>query len=148
MDDTTLLEGFEAGTLAEFHHRDHIRIAWLCLRRDGVDAGSVRVKAGLQALAAAHGASAKYNETLTQFWIRQVAASVSADAFQTFEAFVEANPHMLDKRYALQFYRAETLAGPQARTGWIEPDLWPQSGSADPEARADHASSAATMERQ
>lgn len=146
MDDTTLLEGFEAGTLAEFHHRDHIRIAWLCLRRDGVDAGSVRVRAGLQALAAAHGASAKYNETLTQFWIRQVAASMSTGASQTFEAFVEANPHILDKRYVLQFYRADTLAGPQARTGWIEPDLRPRRGRADPQARAD-APDAATKER-
>ena len=112
-----------------------------------MDAGSARVKAGLKGLAAAHDALAKYNETLTQFWIRQIAVSVSADEFPTFEAFVEANPHMLDKGYALQFYRAETLASPEARAGWVEPDLRPETRSADPRARGDRTPGAATSER-
>lgn len=123
MDETRLLERFEAGTLTEFHHRDHIAITWAYLRRDGVEAGAQRVKAGILALAAAHGASAKYHETLTRFWIGRVAAQVAAGQFQTFEAFIEACPELLDKGYALQFYRPETLASAEARTGWLEPDL-------------------------
>lgn len=32
---------------------------------------------------------------------------------------------MLDKRLLGRFYRSATLAGPAARTGWVEPGLAP-----------------------
>jgi hypothetical protein len=37
----------------------------------------------------------------------------------------------LDKRLLTRFYRSSTLAAPEAKTGWVEPDLRPipvQSG--------------------
>ena len=42
-----------------------------------------------------------------------------------FETFTARNPLLLDKRLLGRFYRSSTLAGPEARTGWVEPDLEP-----------------------
>jgi hypothetical protein len=127
MDDFSLLDRFEARTLTEFHHRHHIELTWLYLRRDGVEAGTRQVKGGIQALAAELGASEKYHETLTQFWIDQVAAAVTSGRFATFAAFVEACPELFDKGYVARFYRPETLASAAAKSGWVAPDLAPQA---------------------
>lgn len=42
-----------------------------------------------------------------------------------FDAFVDENPALLDKRLLTRFYRPSTLASASARTGWVEPDLTP-----------------------
>lgn len=123
MDDSQFLAGFEDRTLTEFHHRDHVRLTWLYLRRHGFEGAARRISKALQALAAAHGASAKYNETLTLFWIRLVEAAMAPDTATDFEAFITAHPALLDKQLPQRFYRPETLASPQARAGWIAPDL-------------------------
>ena len=59
-----------------------------------------------------------------------VAHHVAADPSVTdFDAFAERHPALLDKRLLTRHYSAATLASPQARAGWIEPDLaafgWP-----------------------
>jgi hypothetical protein len=43
----------------------------------------------------------------------------------TFDAFVDRHPALLDKRLLTRFYRPATLASPQARAGWVEPDIAP-----------------------
>ncbi len=126
MSDEDFLESFESGSLAEFHHRDHIRMTWLYLRRDGLIAGPPRVATEIQRFAAARGAAAHYSETMTRLWIRLVAASIAADGpANSFEKFVEAHPELLNKDHALLFYRRETLASPTAKARWVEPDLEP-----------------------
>jgi len=77
MNDDEFLTAFEACTLDEFHHRDHIKVAYLYLRRYPLDDAIAKVRAGLQALAAAWGAPVNdlekgYHETMTQAWVRLV----------------------------------------------------------------------------
>ncbi|ETK30905.1 hypothetical protein [Microbispora sp. ATCC PTA-5024] len=56
----------------------------------------------------------------------RVGARAAGDpAASGFAAFVERHPELLDKRLLGRFYRSATLAAPQARTGWVEPDLAP-----------------------
>lgn len=40
-------------------------------------------------------------------------------------AHADHHPALLDKRLLTRFYRSVTLAGPQAKNGWVEPDLAP-----------------------
>jgi hypothetical protein len=50
---------------------------------------------------------------------------VAEDPAPDFTTFAGRNPELLDKRLLTRFYRSTTLAGSQARTGWVEPDLAP-----------------------
>ena len=68
MESKIVLAQFEAGQLEAFHHRDHIHIGWLYLRRDGWQIGYQNIQQGIQHFAALHGASDKYHETITRFW--------------------------------------------------------------------------------
>lgn len=53
MNDEEFLAAFEACALEEFHHRDHVKVAYLYLGRYSLDEAIVKVRAGLQALAVA-----------------------------------------------------------------------------------------------
>jgi hypothetical protein len=126
--DTAFLAAFEAATLpgAEFRHRDHIRLAWLYVRGHGARAARRLVGRGIRRFAAAQGAEARYHETVTQAWVRLVAAAVRRHpSIDDFDAFVEANPGLLDKDTPYAFYRRETLASAAARAAWVEPDRLP-----------------------
>ena len=77
VNDEEFLAAFEARTLCKFHHRDHIKVTYLYLRRHPLDEAIAKVRTGLQALAAAWGAPTDdleqgYHETMTQAWVRLV----------------------------------------------------------------------------
>jgi len=127
MSDDEFLARFEDGTLpnAAFRHRDHIRMTWLYLRREGFETGARRVRDGIRRFAAAKGATMLYHETLTSAWIHLVAAALEDGDGASFDAFTNAHPELLDKQRPWLHYRAETLAGAAARGGWVEPDRAP-----------------------
>ena len=124
MSDADFLAAFESASLTESHHRDHIRMTWLYLRRGGLVVGARRVGRGIERFAAARGATTLYNETLTRLWIRLLAAALAADGgADSFEDFARVRAELLDKEYAFTCYRRETLTSAEARAGWVEPDL-------------------------
>ncbi|HEY7031460.1 MAG TPA: hypothetical protein VH482_09050 [Thermomicrobiales bacterium] len=109
-----------------FGHREHLRLAWLCLSRDGEARGGARTIAAIRRVAAAHGASEKYHETITRFWLRLVAHHLASDpAAVSFDDFLSHSPRLLDVGLMRRHYRPETLAGERARREWVEPDLAP-----------------------
>lgn len=126
--DAAFLDAFERAAIpgAEFRHRQHIRVAWLYVRRDGARTALRRTAEGIRRFAAAQGAATRYHETITRLWVRLVAAAVRRHgAIDSFDAFVEANPGLLDKETPYAFYRRETLASDGARAAWVEPDRLP-----------------------
>jgi hypothetical protein len=128
MDDNAFLTAFEAGAIPNtaFRHHDHLRLAWLYLRRDGRELGGARIRAGLRRFAMAHGVPHLYHETLTSFWIRLVAHAVETfPAQQRFEELLGCWAGFEDRRAAYRHWRPETLDGAQARREWVEPDLRP-----------------------
>ena len=144
MTDPEFLDAFDSGHLspAGFHHRDHLRLAWLQVNRLGLEAGSAAVAGGIRRFATAHGQDRLYHETLTRFWVRIVAhASERGDippvgrarrslraAYPpgpTFAETLEAHPMLLRKDLPLQHWSRETLYGDAAREDWVEPDLAP-----------------------
>jgi hypothetical protein len=123
MTDQEFLHAFESGHLspAEFHHRDHLRLAFLEVKSLGLEAGLATVADGIRRFAAAHGQHRLYHQTLTRFWVRIVAHASRA----TFAETLEAHPMLLRKDLPLAHWSRETLYGEAARAGWVEPDLRP-----------------------
>lgn len=127
-DDADFLARFEAGTIpnAAFRHRDHLRMAWLYIRRDGREAGIGQIHASLRHFAAVHGLSHAYHETLTAFWARLMAHLVEAfPADERFEDALARYAGFEDRRLAYRHWSSEALDSPRARREWVEPDLRP-----------------------
>jgi hypothetical protein len=124
MNDHDFLQAFEASSLHPFPHHDHIRMAWLYLRAHKWDEAATKIRAGIQRLAQAHGATRKYHETITLFWARVVAEAIkSTPDITDFEVFTAHHPQLFDSRYVEQFYSRDVLFSEQARHAWVEPDV-------------------------
>ncbi len=134
MTDDDFVRAFLDGSLppAEFHHRDHLRLSWVLIRRLGLAAAASAIATGIQRFAARHGQSQKYHETLTQFWVRIVGHMVEARPdIGDFAAFLATFPQLLDKDLPYRHWRRETMNSARARAGWVEPDLVALPLSAD-----------------
>jgi len=59
-----------------FHHREHIRVAWLYLKSTDATRAAERMSEGIRRFANHHGATQKYHHTLTLAWMRLVAAAL------------------------------------------------------------------------
>jgi len=67
MDDRDFVAAFESCALPSegFHHRDHVRLAWLYLKELPPAQALTRFTEGLQRFAEAHGKPGLYHETIT-----------------------------------------------------------------------------------
>ena len=67
MDDASLLAAFQDTSLPAdaFHHREHVRVAWMYVMRYGVAAALTSYGEGLKRFAAAKGKPQLYHETIT-----------------------------------------------------------------------------------
>ena len=126
--DLEFARAFEACELSNdvFHHRDHIRLAWIYLHRYGEQEARKQIAAAIRKFAAHHGKSDKYHETITVAWLRLVAnATARLTPEASFDNLTAAAPDLLDKRSIERFYSAAALASDAARTSWVQPDLQP-----------------------
>jgi hypothetical protein len=117
------IDAFEQCRAEPFHHADHLRVAWIYLQHFDYGDAERRLAEGLRRFAASKGASEKYHETMTRAWMRLV-ASASGDG-ESFDAVIARHPELLDQKALARFYSAARLAQPEAREGWLEPDLEP-----------------------
>ena len=133
MTDDEFLAAFEACTLEEFHHREHVKVAYLYLRRHPLDDAIAKVRSGLQALAVAWGAPMDdlekgYHETITQAWVRLVHLTLDDHgSSESADAFCDQQPNLMQKTYLQSFYSRERLTTWEAKRGFVEPDLAPFS---------------------
>lgn len=128
LSDDDFLRAFFSAELANssFHHRDHLRLAWLVVRRHGLGEAETKVAEGIQHFAAANGHAARYHDTMTRFWVRVVAHAVSdRPEIEDFDAFLSTYPMLLDASLPFRHWRREAMFAPDARAGWREPDLVP-----------------------
>jgi hypothetical protein len=110
-----------------FGHREHVHLTWLAVRRCGVPAAIGVISDGIQRTARYAGAPQKYHATVSRAWVELVGhhAAEHGEGEGEFTAFARHHPALLDKRLLTRFYRPVTLASPQAKNGWVEPDLAP-----------------------
>ena len=130
MTDDEFLRAFFRGwpTESRFGHHEHLRLAWLVIERHGPEMAAEIVGDGIRRMATAQGKAALYNETITRFWVRLLAHVRDARApLESVDDAIAAVPILGDKNTVLRHWSRTALFGPEARAGWVEPDLAPLS---------------------
>lgn len=125
--DQELVDAFESCTLAneDFRHEEHVRVAWIYLRRMSWLDALARFSAALKRFAAHYGAHGLYHETITAAYVllihERMARRGEDDSWQDFRL---KNPDLLVfKGGALErYYRPETLQSELARRVFVLPD--------------------------
>ena len=125
--DDALLLAFEDGTLppGAFHHRHHVRTAWILLERRPVLDVLAGFTAGLRRLAAAAGQPGLYHETITWAYVLLVHERRAAARGEDWPAFAARNPDLLAWKPSVleaRYYREETLWSARARETFVLPD--------------------------
>lgn len=127
--DRAFLSDFEACrvTPAAFDHRAHVRLAYGYLVGHDSDAAATAVRTVLQRFIRHHGVEpAKYHETLTRAWVLAVRHFMElGPPAASAEEFIAGHPALLDPKIMLTHYTRERLFSPEARAGFLAPDLDP-----------------------
>jgi len=131
-EDESFLAAFEAGTwpFEKWHHREHIRVAYLYLCRYPYDWALEKMRSGIKALNIAHKVPDKpdrgYHETMTQAWMRLTHQALhECGKSESSEVFLSRHASLLSKDAILAHYTKERIMSPEARQQFIEPDLKP-----------------------
>jgi hypothetical protein len=100
MTDADFIAAIEGCTLpgSEFTHRNHIRLAWLCLTEDQPAVADQRIADTILRYATSLGAAKKFNLDVTLSWMRRVEAAMAATPAQDFDTFIAAHPDLLSSR--------------------------------------------------
>ena len=126
MTDAEFLASFEDCSLpnSAFHHRDHVRLAWLYLRRHPPLEALARFAGGLRRFAAANGHPGLYHETITWAFLLLIRERMERAGAGTWEEFAAANPDLLTWKPSIldRYYRPETLGSELARRVFVMPD--------------------------
>jgi hypothetical protein len=112
-------------TRGGFGHREHLELAWNCLRLHSIDDAAEAMVAAIRRVARMHAAEDKYNETMTRAWLHFVAVHVQRWGADSFETFLERNPDLLDSKLIQHFYSHELIFSESARAAWTSPDVRP-----------------------
>jgi hypothetical protein len=130
MQDEELLVKFEDTSLPlpSFRHEEHVRVAFLYLRRYSLLDVLARFPAALQRYAAAHGKNGLYHQTISWAFLfivnERMAAAGAAE--ENWERFKQRNSDLLQgsKATLAKYYRDETIASAAAREYFVMPDRW------------------------
>ena len=127
MTDAELIEQLENGTLPKecFHHREHVRAAFLYLTRYLVLEALQAFSKALHKFAEIHGKPMLYHETVTWAYIFLIRERMMrAGKKQSWDEFARSNPDLLTWKDGIltRYYREETLASDLARTVFVFPD--------------------------
>lgn len=129
VEDQRYLNMFESYEIdaATFHHREHLRIAYVLVATYGLEAAFVRLKASLLGLLNHLGVGTeKYHETVTYAWLLAVHhfMHMTADS-KSFDDFIHRNSLLLDASIMGSHYSQSLLQSPEAKAKFLEPDLDP-----------------------
>jgi hypothetical protein len=127
MSDEELFARFEDGSMPDgaFHHEQHVRVAWMYVRRYGMPDALGRFSQALKRLAAAKGKPGLYHETITWAYVLLVAERIARGPGDSWDRFADANPDLLAWKPSLldRYYAAETLESELSRRTFLMPDL-------------------------
>jgi hypothetical protein len=126
-DDQAFVRAFESGHITNqpFHHRDHLRLAWVQIHRLGYSAATEWITRRIQQSAAHHRSADRYNDTMTRFWVRVIDLAIHLHPELSFDALLDAEPHLLDKTLPFRHWSRDQLMSPLARDQWLDPDVRP-----------------------
>ncbi len=117
--DDDLIRSFEAGTIdgANFHHADHIRLAWSYLAYHPPEVVMQRFTEHLEGVP-------KFHVTVTWAYVLLIADRRAEAPGDTFEEFAAANPDLFAWGPCVleRFYAPETLWSERAKRRFVWPD--------------------------
>ncbi|HEY3762260.1 MAG TPA: hypothetical protein VGN23_10990 [Verrucomicrobiae bacterium] len=131
-DDEQFLAEFESCRvpLDQWHHKEHIKLAYLYLRKYLLDEAIDHVRTRIKAYNAAHkvpeAVDRGYHETMTQAWMRLVHLTLCEyGPAENADKFYEQHPQLWQMKTLRLFYTRDRFMTLQAKQEFIEPDLTP-----------------------
>ena len=131
-DDAAFLADFESAHIPckHWHHREHIKVGYLYLRRLPFTVSLERMREMLAKLNLAHQVPdlphRGFHETMTVVWLRLVEATLAQyGPAASSDEFCDKNPQLIEKNVLRFFYSQERIMSPQAKQEFVEPDLAP-----------------------
>lgn len=125
-DERAFLAAFHDGSLpaSAFHHRDHVRMAWLYVRQHGAAAAGAAFSADLQRFAVAKGVPGLFHATITGAYIALVAERLVESPGNVWDEFAAAHPDLLTWKPGIldRYYSPERLWSATARAQFLMPD--------------------------
>ena len=120
-----LLERFVDTTLPaeEFHHAQHVEVAWRFVCRYGMPQALGEFAAAIKRFAAAKGANGLYHQTITWAFLLLIAERQARRPAETWEMFAAANPDLLCWKPSVleKYYSSEVLKSELARRVFVMP---------------------------
>jgi hypothetical protein len=125
--DAQFLNDFQTGVLPfeQWTHAAHIRMAYLvCKSSETFQEALSKIRQGIQNFNGLHASKLKigFHETMTQLW-----ATLVWNATQKSESdsntFINQNPYLMDSSLWKQYYSPGLMFSPEAKGGFIPPDL-------------------------
>jgi len=125
--DEFLISEFEQGRApGEFHHADHVRMAFAYVREFPMPEAIARFSAALKRFAALKGKPNLYHETITWAYLLLIGERLArAGKKLSWEEFSAENGDLLLWKPGIveKYYRRETLASELARGTFVFPDV-------------------------
>lgn len=126
--DQEIITRFESGAVPEFdfHHVDHVRLAFAYLKSSPVIQALERFSSALKQFAARYGKTQLYNQTITFAYIFLIAERMARGRTASIQwhDFAEQNPDLLVWKDGIltRYYEDATLKSDLARATFILPD--------------------------
>ena len=125
MNDSDFAEAFERCEIANdaFHHRDHVRLAWVYLRQMSLIDALMRFTESLKRFANHNGHPELYHETITWAYLLLIHERMERNPVDDFAAFETANADLFAWKPSIlnRYYDQETLDSPLAKRTFLMP---------------------------
>ncbi|MDX1943095.1 MAG: hypothetical protein SFU99_21205 [Saprospiraceae bacterium] len=110
-----------------FSHEAHLRLAWIHIKKYGIDQAIENICQQIKHYAASLGAHDKYNETVTIAAIRAVYHFMLRSKTDHFQDFIIENPRLKTSFKELLFshYSTDIFTSERAKKEYLEPELLP-----------------------
>ena len=126
LSDNELIRQFHDTSLPTelFHHRQHVRVAWIYVQRHGVPAALTLFSESLRRFAIAKGANNLFHVTITWAYLLLINERQQACRAVDWETFAAANADLLTWKPSIldHYYTSATLWSERARHTFVMPD--------------------------
>lgn len=108
-----------------FTHEAHLRLAWIHIKKYGVDAAITNISSQIIGFVTHLGAQDKYHQTVTTAAVKMVNHYVMRSEMDDFQSFISQFPTLaIDFKGMLScHYSFDVFESDQAKSVYLEPDL-------------------------
>ncbi len=109
----------------QFHHEQHVRVAWLFVCRHGMPAALGEFSEAIKRFAVAKGAHGLYHETITWAFLLIIAERQAREPQANWPAFASAHHDLLTWQPSIldRYYSKALLSSDLAKRTFLMPDL-------------------------